>query len=243
MGAKLWAGVAAVVLGLVAVVLLAALTSRQLTRESEAVLALMSEKVQLATRWAGLTETNVTRVQATFVSGSPALEALYKDLIPQTVQQISELQKRLEGMPLTESERALMARIAQQRQAVLDSLAKARQLKADGQPDAALQEIEQRFNPGVPPYIASLREFADLQAQLLQQSQAEFAERRVRNVLTAAVLVAALVVAIVGGAAVLIRSIRRPLQEAVTFAQRIADGDLTARLASTRRDEFGQMID
>ncbi|WP_197484425.1 methyl-accepting chemotaxis protein [Tepidimonas fonticaldi] len=243
MGAKLWAGVAAVVLGLVAVVLLAALTSRQLTRESEAVLALMSEKVQLATRWAGLTETNVTRVQATFVSGSPALEALYKDLIPQTVQQISELQKRLEGMPLTEPERALMARIAQQRQAVLDSLAKARQLKADGQPDAALQEIEQRFNPGVPPYIASLREFADLQAQLLQQSQAEFAERRVRNVLTAAVLVAALVVAIIGGAAVLIRSIRRPLQEAVTFAQRIADGDLTARLASTRRDEFGQMID
>ena len=240
--AKLWIGVIAVVIGLAGVIALAALTSRQLTRESEAALATMNEKVQLATRWAGLTETNVTRVQATFVSGSPALEALYKDLIPQTVQEITQVQKRLEAMALSDAERALMARIAQQRQAVLDSLARARQLKAEGNAEAALQEIEQRFNPGIPPYVASVREFAELQGRLLQDAQATFAERRARNVWTAAVLVGVLVLGIVAGAAVLIRGIRAPLREAVAFAQRIAAGDLTARLSSARRDEFGQMI-
>ncbi|MDM7456834.1 MAG: methyl-accepting chemotaxis protein [Tepidimonas sp.] len=241
-GTKLWLGVAAVVAGLAVAVAMAALTSSRLTRDSEAALSSMREKVQLAARWAALTETNVTRVQAVFVSGSSALEALYKEPIAEGVRQISELQKRLEAMSLTEPERALMTRIAQQRQAVLDSLAKAEQLKAQGQLDAALQEIEQRFNPGVQPYVASLHAFAELQAELLQQSQAVFAQRRVHNVMTASSLVAVLVLGIVLGAAVLIRSIRQPLHQAVAFAQRIADGDLTAQLASSRGDEFGQMI-
>ena len=242
-GNKLWAGVAAVVIGLALVVAMAAITSRRLTQESEAVFARMSEKVQLATQWAGLTETNVTRVQSTFVSGSPALETLYKDLIPQGVQRISELQKRLEALAETPQERDLMARIAQQRQVVLDALARARKLKADGDVEGALREIETSFNPSVPPYLASVREFAELQGTLLQRAQEDFAQRRQRNVLTAAALVAVLVVGLVAGAALLIRSVRQPLDEAVAFAQRIAQGDLTARLASGRRDEFGLMVE
>jgi methyl-accepting chemotaxis protein len=52
--------------------------------------------------------------------------------------------------------------------------------------------------------VASLREFAELQGRLLQETQGAFAERRARNVLTASTLMGMLVLAIVAGAAGLI---------------------------------------
>ena len=161
-GSKLWASVIVIVLAMAVVVISTGATSARLTAESERMLSQMSEKVQLATRWAGLTETNVTRVQAQVISGSPEIDALYKDLIPAGIQAISEVQKRLEAMDLSPPERALMERIARQRQTVLDGLAAAREFSRRGDEDGARRAIAERFNPGVPPYIASLNEFAQL---------------------------------------------------------------------------------
>ncbi|GAB3193357.1 methyl-accepting chemotaxis protein [Hydrogenophaga aquatica] len=241
-GAKLWIGVVSIVVALAALLASTAMNSARLTAESEAVFQKMSEKVQLATRWAGLTETNVTRVQAQVISANPEIDALYKELVPAGIQAISEVQKRLEGMDLSTQERALMERIAQQRQVVLGSLAKSRELEKQGDTEAAKREIQERFNPAVPPYITSLNEFAALQGTMLADSQKTFADRRANNVLVAAVWVAVLLVAIVIGAFFLIRNIRTPLNEAVAFAEQIASGDLTAKIAIQRSDEFGAMI-
>ncbi|TDQ40637.1 methyl-accepting chemotaxis protein [Tepidicella xavieri] len=242
LGAKLWSSVLVIIVALAAVVISTGATSARLTAESERMLTQMSEKVQLATRWAGLTETNVTRVQAQVISGSPEIDALYKDLIPAGIQAITEVQKRLESMELTPAERALMERIARQRQTVLDGLAAARELSRQGDEAGARRAIEERFNPGVPPYIASLNEFAQLQGTLLVESQKAFAERRARNVMTAALAVLVLIAGIVIGAYFLIRNIRTPLNEAVTFAEQIAAGNLTAHIRANRQDEFGAMI-
>ncbi|MDO9610460.1 MAG: MCP four helix bundle domain-containing protein, partial [Serpentinimonas sp.] len=174
-GGKLWLGVLLLILALAAVVVQTSLQSRSITAESEAVLAQKSEKLQLATVWAGLVETNVTRVQATFISANPELETLYRELIPQTVRQINEVQTRLAELATSAPERELMQQIAAQRQTVLDSLAQARALREQGNAAGAMQEIAQRFNPGIAPYMSSLREFAALQATQLQQSQAVFA--------------------------------------------------------------------
>ncbi|MCL5967734.1 MAG: hypothetical protein M1359_00290, partial [Betaproteobacteria bacterium] len=84
-GAKLWLGVVLLIFGMVGLVLDTSARSRAVTAQSEAVLAQKSEKLQLATRWAGLVETNVTRVQASFIASSPTLDATFGDLIPQTV--------------------------------------------------------------------------------------------------------------------------------------------------------------
>lgn len=111
-GGKLWLAIGLIVVALATVIAITAINSARLTAESEQVLQTMTEKVQLATRWAGLTETNVTRVQAQVISNSPAIDALYKDLIPAGVAAITEVQKRLEAMPLSAQERALMDRMA-----------------------------------------------------------------------------------------------------------------------------------
>lgn len=241
-GAKLWSSVGFIVLALSAVIASTAIRSAQVTAESEAVLSVMSNKVQLATRWAGLVEANVTRVQAQALSGSPEIDALYRDLIPATSQQITEVQSQLESKPLTPAERALMDRIAQQRRVALDALASFRDLNSRGDIEGARRVAEQQFNPSIPPYIASLNEFAQLQGALLLQSQEVFAERRQTNVRTATLWVLLLIVGIVVGAYFLIRSIRQPLGEAVGFAQEIASGNLTAHLTTRRQDEFGTMI-
>lgn len=183
-GAKLWAGVALIVVMQVAVIVSVGATSARLTAESEAILSLKSEKVQLATRWAGLVETNVTRVQAQIISNNSDIDALYRELIPQTVEAISQVQKRLESLDLDDNERQLMARIAQQRQTVLDALAQARALQTQGDAVGAQSIIATRFNPAVPPYIASLNEFAQLQGTLLVESQKVFADRRQANVVS-----------------------------------------------------------
>ena len=240
-GGKLWLGVVLLILALVAVVVQTSTQSRAITAESEAVLAQKSEKLQLATVWAGLVETNVTRVQATFISANPELETLYRELIPQTVRQINEVQTRLAELATSAPERELMQQIAAQRQTVLDSLAQARALREQGNAAGAMQEIAQRFNPGIAPYMSSLREFAALQATQLQQSQAVFAERRDTNMYTASAMLGVLILFILGGAAVLIRSIRAPLNEVMAFAQQMADGNLGVSLSIKRGDEFGQM--
>jgi methyl-accepting chemotaxis protein len=241
-GTKLWCSVGFIVLAMSAVIVSTAGRSAQVTAESEAVLNVMSAKVELATRWAGLVETNVTRVQAQIISGHPEIDALYRDLIPATVQSITAVQNKLEAKPLSPAERALMDRIAQERRVVLDALAAVRELKSGGDVEGARRAVDERFNPSIPPYIASLNEFAQMQGTLLLQSQQVFAERRQANVRMATLWVVLLIVGIIVGAFFLIRSIRQPLNEAVSFAQAIATGNLTVQLTSRRQDEFGTMI-
>ncbi len=240
--AKLWLGVAFVVAALAATIVTAGVNSKRVTQESEATLERMEELVRLATRWAGLTETNVTRVQAQALSGSPEIEALYKDLVPAGIARISEVQQRIESLVQTDEDRAQMAVVASHRKAVLDAMARSRALAQAGDADGAKRELREHFNPAVAPYVASLVAFADLQHRQMEIAKREANEQRSANVSQAALMVAFVVAGIIGGAFVLIRSIRRPLDETVDFARRIAAGDLGARLVTQREDEFGQMI-
>ncbi len=239
--AKLWAGVLAIVLALGAMLSFTGTRSSALTREADVVLGRMSDKTVIATEWAGLTETNVTRVQASILSTDPSIDQLYKDVIPVGVASISALQKRLDAMPMNDAEKAQLEKIAGLRQAVLGSLAKANEMKKNGDTAGAVAEITSRFNAAVPPYVAALREFAQMQVSMQAEAQAKFAAARASNMTMASAQIGLLIVGIIAGAFLLIRNIRTPLREAVAFAERVAGGDLTARIRNDRRDEFGAM--
>ena len=76
-GARLWAGVIAIIVALFVVVATAGSRSSSLNEESERVLSALAAKTTIATEWAGLTETNVTRVQASIASNDPAIAEMY----------------------------------------------------------------------------------------------------------------------------------------------------------------------
>ena len=240
-GARLWVGVIAIIVALFVVVATAGARSASLNAESERVLSALAHKTTIATEWAGLTETNVTRVQASIASADPAIAAMYKDLIPAGVASISELQKQLQAMDMNEAEKAQMAKIADLRKSVLASLAVANEMKKAGDAAGAAQEISTRFNQAVPPYLDALRGFARMQSDIRQEAQAGFTEQRSNSLVIAALQVGALIAGIVAGAFFLIRNIRNPLREAMRFAEQIAGGDLTAQIRNDRKDEFGAM--
>ena len=240
-GARLWAGVIAIIVALFVVVATAGARSAMLNQQSEQVLSALAHKTTIATQWAGLTETNVTRVQASIASSDPAIAEMYKDMIPAGVAAISALQKELQAMEMNEREQAQMAKIAELRKNVLDSLGKANEMKKAGDAAGAAQEISTRFNQAVPPYLAALGEFASMQSEIRQEAQASFTEQRSTSLTIATIQVGALVAGIIAGAFFLIRNIRNPLREAMAFAEQIAAGDLTASIRNDRKDEFGAM--
>ncbi|QHE86559.1 methyl-accepting chemotaxis protein [Hydrogenophaga sp. BPS33] len=240
-GAKLWAGVVAIIAALFIVVGTAGMRSAELNESSERAMALLNEKTEIATQWAGLTELSVTRTQASVVSSDPTVAEMYKDLVPAGIAAINELQKKLQSLELSADEKAQLDKIDQLRKAVLASHAKAIELKKADDFAGAADEIRSRFNPAVTPYLAALREFATIQDTVRDKAQLEFEAQRATSLTIAAFQVLALVIGIVVGAFFLIRNIRNPLRDAMAFAEQIAGGDLTAQIRNERKDEFGAM--
>ncbi|KAA9176425.1 HAMP domain-containing protein, partial [Delftia sp. BR1] len=244
MAHKLWLAVAAIVVALVGVVGLSGYRSAQVQARSEAVTQEMQARVQAAVRWMGLTETNAARTQALVVSSDAAVEAEFKDVISATSARITEVQKSLEAMPLSDADKAQMARIAAARKTMIELRAQARQLKADGRQEQALALVKQSYNPAVDAYLQSLRDFVQMQEQVVRSSQEETVASRRLTVGFAAAAVGVLLLCIVIGAHFLIASIRRPLAQARELAERIAAGDLSAAAQgqTQRADEFGDLL-
>jgi methyl-accepting chemotaxis protein len=95
-----------------------------------------------------------------------------------------------------------------------------------------------------PTYLKSQKAYTELQdlmtAQNAAQSEALHAELRSLNLLTLAAVLVAVVLA-AAAAAYLARAITAPLQSAVSLARQVADGDLSARIDVSSRNEFGQL--
>ena len=242
MAHKLWLAVILIVVMLVAVVGFAAYRSAQVQAQADAVTKEMEQRVQAALRWSGLTETNAARTQALIVSSDPAVEAEFKDVITATSAQISQVQKSLESMALSEADKQQMAKIAAARKTMIDLRGEARKLKSDGQQDQAVTLITQKYNPAVTAYTTTLRDFVQQQQQGAEAVQKQMAAQRVLTVKIAAVAVGLLLLAIIVGAHYLIGSIQRPLEQANGLAERIAGGDLSMQESVTRGDEFGDLL-
>jgi len=242
MAHKLWMAVVLIVVLLVAVVGFSGYRSSRVQAEAEAVAKDMDARVQAALRWSGLTETNAARTQALIVSNDPAVEAEFKDVIAATSAQISEVQKSLESMALSDADKAQMARIAEARKKMIDLRGEARKLKADGQQDQAVTLVKQSYNPAVAAYLQTLHDFVRQQQETAAAKQAEMAASRMLTVKMAAVAVGLLLLAIIVGAYYLIGSIQQPLEQASGLAERIAGGDLSMQESVTRGDEFGDLL-
>ncbi len=240
---RLWISVAAVILSLVGLIGFSSVRTGNLNAEAAAIEQQMGAKRAAAERWASMTTTNVTRVQAAAISSDPAVDALFKDEIAATIAKISEVQKAIEAMALTDKDKSLMTRIADERKLVLASLAKARELKAAGKADEAGTEVRQTFNPAVVVYLKSLADFASLQTTQKDEADADLNERRKLTLRVAMVVVITIVAALLAGAVWLVRSIKQPLGDALNLANLIAEGDLSASTSIQRSDEFGQLLD
>jgi len=239
---KLWLAVSAIVLSLALLIGFAAVRSARLQTETSVTLQALSDRVKAANVWAGLAETNAVRTRAVITTFDPGIEEAFTDAMAATAKKMAEVQKSIESMSLSPGELAQMKKIEASQKLMLEIQGKASQLKSEGNSEEAQKVIKELYNPAVTTYLANLRDLVQQEEAATLKYSEEMGQARNMTVRIAGIAVLVILVGILVGAGVLIRSIRRPLDQANELASRIAQGDLSARIDTSRGDEFGTLM-
>jgi methyl-accepting chemotaxis protein len=239
---KLWAFICLTIFFISTVAVVGILRGASILKQGRVAQTNSIELVQLSTEWTGLTQTNAVRNQAIIISPGPGASDAFKAAVTATSAQISELQKKMESLDLTEADKAQMQKISEYRKSVIELREKARKVKADGNEEEAIKVMNAEYLPAMDKYLASQREFVTLQKDHVAKIQADIEDRRFSNNVGIVISLAVIVLAIFGATAWLVRSIREPLNQANELAARIAQGDLSTDIRTDREDEFGQLL-
>ncbi len=242
LAAKLWLSTLFIVLGIAVVVGYTAMRSAGDRAESTLILDTLNARVKLAMRWAGLTQANAARSQAVLISTDPGVELGLKDAIAATSAAIGQIQKSIDAENLTAADRNQLQTIATNRKRVLETRAQAMKQRADGLSAETASTIGTLYLPAMEIYQKSQRDFVAMQEQSYESTRASYAQRARELIMVASGLMLLLVLGIVLGSAWLLRSIRQPLLQANALAARIAKGDLSAQIDTSRGDEFGDLM-
>ena len=239
---KLWLFIVIILTLLTTIAGVGLARSASILAEGRAQQQLAYKMVQVATRWNGLTETNATRNHAIIISNDPAISAAFKDVVTATSGEISEMQKQLDALPLTDADKAQLAKISDLRKSVISLREKARAARADGKADEALQILNAQYLPAMAAYIGGQKELVKMQEQRVIDVGADTEGRRQNNSYGILVGLVVVVLMISLGTFWLVHSIRDPLDQANELAARIAQGDLSSSISTTREDEFGTLL-
>nr|WP_315427640.1 methyl-accepting chemotaxis protein [uncultured Albidiferax sp.] len=240
--AKLWLAVGVIIATLLVLVGLVSFRLAKLEADSSAEQSAMVQRVMQSTKWSGLTTLNAVRAEASLLSSDPVVAATFKDQTAATSAQITEIQKSIANDALSDADKAQMEKIASSRKLVLDSRARAQQLKKDGKTEEALALLQGEVKSAVSAYLGEQRKFVEMQERSLLQSEVDAKDGRALLFNLVSAGLALLVLCVLAGAYWLIRSIQKPLQQANSAAALIAEGDLSMQLESARKDEFGDLL-
>jgi methyl-accepting chemotaxis protein len=112
----------------------------------------------------------------------------------------------------------------------------------EGKKDESRAMLAGVMRPLLAAYQASLNKLNDFQVELVQTTVKEAAENY-NNARSMMLALAAIALALAAGIAFFVtRSITRPLNVAVDISNQLAEGDLTARIEVTSKDETGQLL-
>jgi methyl-accepting chemotaxis protein len=240
--AKLWVFIILVVGAICTVAAVGLVRSAGILAEGRAKQTTTQEVLQIATEWNGLTTANAARAQAVLMAENPAIPDAFKDVISATSATISDLQKRLDAMPLTDAGKAQLVKIADARKSMIAEREKARKVKADGNAEEALRLLNAQYLPAMDAYLKAQKELVELQKRELDAASVETEARRSANSMGILVGLAVIIAVILAGTSWLVRSIRDPLNQANELAARIAQGDLSENINTSRTDEFGSLL-
>jgi methyl-accepting chemotaxis protein len=239
---KLWLAVAGIVISLALLIGFVSFRLVKLQVQADATQAALNSRVKLASTWAGLTEANAARTLAMVTTFDPVVEEQLSKDITATSARISVVQKSIESMTLTSDEQAQMQKIAANRTAMIDGRQKAQKLKAEQNGEEALKIVNAQYIPAASAYVQSLHGLVELEEKSMLVFAKELEQSRMMIATVSAAVMVLVFVGILIGAALLIRSIRRPLVQANALAASIAKGDLSMRIDTSRGDEFGELM-
>ena len=135
-----------------------------------------------------------------------------------------------------------LATLMEARKAYTASRKVALDAKAAGNQAQAIAHFDTETRPRLAAYLAAIRAMTEQQAKLIDE-EAEDIALQYRHGRELLLMVSALaVLSGIGFSVFLTRGITRPLAQAVEVANRVAAGDLSARIEVRSRDETGQLM-
>ncbi|GGY10222.1 HAMP domain-containing protein [Massilia dura] len=199
-------------------------------------------KERMISDWYTNIDSAVRRTTAIAKSADPSLAAYFADESKGSSSRSSELQKKIEALLVTDEEKALFAKIMDQRKVYLSSRDQVAKLKAAGQLEEGARIFESVFVPGAARYQELVKDLLALERARIDETGAEIDAINERS--RALVGTLALLALVFGSASAwwLTVGITRPLRLAVATARRVAEGDLTGRIEAAGTDETGTLL-
>ncbi|MDP3823992.1 MAG: methyl-accepting chemotaxis protein [Burkholderiales bacterium] len=217
----------------------------QLARTNSGVAELdgLERGAAIARNWVSKTQLNVARTVAIAkASGQPDIEKYFSPLIKTTSAEISTLQKSMEGLLTSDQGKALLAKVASERDAYVALRNQVFEHVKQADAPAADALLANKMMPASEAYLAAMAAVQDHQVELAA-TESQALSGGIRSASSVLLMLLALSVAVGATMAYFItRSVTGPLQEGVKTAELIAGGDLSQTLHSTRRDEIGELL-
>ena len=207
--------------------------------------AMMAEpltKERLITDWYGLNFASIRRTAAIVKSSDPALGPYFKEDSAASVKRAAELLKQIEPLISGEQEKALFAKILEQRKLYSASRDGAVKAKADGDVEGAAKILDGAFTPAAKVYQDLLQELVTMQRTSIDATAKQIDASAVRDTSVISMLTVFAVAFGVLCSWLLTTGITRPLRQALALAETVAAGDLTHTVTTSAKDETGALL-
>jgi methyl-accepting chemotaxis protein len=240
-GSRLALGFALVLTLCLAITLIGIWQIKAVGNATREMLQLPVKKERLASDWSKQIASAVVRTTAVAKTDDAALGPFFAAAGAESSKRSSELIKQIEALIESPEEKALFARIVEQRKAYTEGKDKIGKLKTAGQADQAREFLEKTFIPTADDYQKMVGAFLAMQRDNLDTKAREIEDIE-RSSLNKLVLLAVLAILLgITCAWLLTAGITGPLRSAVAAARRVADGDLSGTIEVNSTDELGQL--
>jgi methyl-accepting chemotaxis protein len=213
---------------------------QQLRVQLDGVPDMVGTRVMLSD-WQGQTGTNAARAVAILKTTDSSLGDILAPEIKTTSENISVLQKRIEGLKMGDESMTAFVAVGEARKAYITAREETLALKRQRSPEAA-KVFDAKFYPALAAYELAVQSFVEgLETESIRR-YAIAREESDRAILwlagcTAAFLIIAMILVMM-----MVRSITQPVKEAVQVAEALARGDLTRKIETRGQDEIGVLM-
>ncbi len=239
---KLWVSI----IGLMVAVLLVAMALQvrllNTIDVAERLVDASEQHITASVQWRGLAGTATTLAMSSLVTTDEGIRKDFDERVAAITAEITPIQEGIVTTAITADDKAALEKIATARAFLRGQAEAVKQLKTTGDAAARQAFSDTVYKPGTKVYLDAIDKYVAVQARERDATRAAAMDAR-RQMM----MVAALVAAVVFGfgmflAAMLVRSINRPLARAMAVAEAIAAGDLTQEVPESRGDEFGHLL-
>ncbi len=232
-----------VVISLLAVVIIKAVMLLNSSNAASDNIVAAEINAALVEDWRNHVLLNGVRTVGRIFSNSPTYEKQLVDDMNRTMQEVNIIQEKLTKLTVEPEAKKLMESVAAKRKQIIAIREQIFKAKANGE-SAVVQEIfDSKFKPTLLSYEESMLEvskyYQDIVAKTSQSMDDEF--QKALYTLIGLGIIASIIG--IGFAIGIMRSITKPLYEAVRVADAIASGNLTAQhITNHSKDETGQLL-